>query len=133
MKYYPHFLLTLVCLAAVFYLSFFRPSELPLAGVPLIDKWTHVVMYFGLTLVFWFDYHLYSARRARFASDVLLFCGFVLPVVLGGVIEIAQAHWTGGWRSGEMADFAADTLGSLLGFVLGRGPLAWLLTRLRFV
>ena len=116
---YPPFLFTILCFAAVCALSFFRPSQMPIPGVPGIDKWTHAVMYLGLTACFWFDYHLHTLRRhTPFAPDLLLFCGFLLPVLIGGIIEICQAHFTGGWRSGEMADFVADTLGVIIACLL---------------
>lgn len=38
---------------------------------------------------------------------------------MGGVIEILQAYCTGGRRSGEWLDFAADALGSTIALLIG--------------
>ena len=40
------------------------------------------------------------------------------PIALGGLIELAQMYLTTN-RSGEWADFAADSIGVLLGAVAG--------------
>ena len=38
---------------------------------------------------------------------------------MGGLLEILQANCTGGRRSGEWLDFAANSVGSTLAFVIG--------------
>ena len=43
----------------------------------------------------------------------------LLPIVMGGVIELVQAYCTGGTRSGEWLDLAADSLGVLIGQPIG--------------
>ena len=39
--------------------------------------------------------------------------------LMGGVIELVQAYCTGGTRSGEWLDLAADSLGVLIGQPIG--------------
>lgn len=86
------------------------PEHPPLGDVPLIDKWVHMVMYGGLTLVMWAD------RVVR--NRLPLTKGFqawmvVYPVALGGLMELVQAYWTT-CRSGDWIDFEADAVGVAL-------------------
>ena len=55
--------LTAVCVAAIWYLSFFTPPHTKLDNVQFIDKWTHIVMYGGSCAVFWAE-HLLRGRRS---------------------------------------------------------------------
>ncbi len=113
LKTYPF---SLLLLAAVCVLSLMPFPEIDLAkDVPLADKWTHMVMYGGLTLVIWWEYgrshHLLNALR-------LMMWGIVAPVLLGGVLELMQEYCTA-TRSGEWLDFLADGIGVLIGAVMG--------------
>lgn len=99
----------ILCLIPVF-------PETPLDNVKLIDKWTHIVMYAGLSMVIWCEYlhrHTHIRPRRLFAG------GIMAPIVMGGLIEIVQAYGTAGHRSGEWADFFADAIGVLLGSLVG--------------
>jgi VanZ family protein len=44
--------------------------------------------------------------------------GILFPIALGGLMEITQMELTQG-RSGEWADFIADTIGVVVGSVIG--------------
>ena len=111
---------TLLCLVLILVLSFFSPPHTPLDNVAMIDKWTHLVMYGGTVSVFWLEHWRAHYRRGtRRSSAALILIAVVLPIALGGLIELLQAYCTGGRRSGEWADFIADTLGVLLGCLLG--------------
>ena len=44
---------------------------------------------------------------------------FLAPLLMGGLIELAQAYCTGGRRSGEWLDFLANSLGVVLGTLVG--------------
>ena len=111
---------TLLCLVLILVLSFFSPPHTPLDNVAMIDKWTHLVMYGGTVSVFWLEYWRAHYRRGtRRSSAALILIAVVLPIALGGIIELLQAYCTGGRRSGEWADFIADTLGVLLGWLIG--------------
>lgn len=49
-----------------------------------------------------------------------LFCmAWLAPVVMSGVIELLQAYCTGGRRSGDWLDFAANSIGTTLASVTG--------------
>jgi len=83
--------------------------------VPLADKWTHMVMYGVLTFAIWFDY---KRSHRKYNAWRLLVFAFFAPIVMGGVLELMQAHLTT-CRSGEWLDFVANTIGVCCGTVLG--------------
>lgn len=121
-KKYP---VSLLLIAAIWVLCFIDVPETPLDDVSLIDKWTHVAMY-GVTCgVIWLEYLL---RHRRISPRRLFAFAFAAPIIMGGVIELLQAYCTGGRRSGEWLDFAADAAGVIL--AAGAGTLlAWRRTR----
>ena len=51
-----------------------------------------------------------------------LFClAWIAPILMSGVIEILQEYCTGGRRSGDWLDFAANSIGATVGAVAGVG------------
>ena len=46
-------------------------------------------------------------------------CFLLAPILMSGVIELLQAYCTGGRRSGEWADFAANATGATLALLIG--------------
>ena len=120
LKKYPF---SLLCILLIFLLSFtpFFP-ETPFDEVQFIDKWTHLVMYGGTTCVMWWEYLRNCRKEARKPNlQVLFWVAFVGMILLGGLVELGQAYCTT-TRSGEWLDFWADSIGVLLGNLLG-----WLL------
>lgn len=82
----------------------------------LADKWVHFIMYGGLCGVIWIEY-LRCHRRSEY-STVRLFAGaWLLPAIMGGVLELLQAYCTA-TRSGDWLDFAANTIGVTLAAVI---------------
>ncbi len=121
-KKYP---VSLLLIAAIWVICFIDVPETPLDDVSLIDKWTHVAMY-GVTCgVIWLEYLL---RHRRISPRRLFAFAFAAPIIMGGVIELLQAYCTGGRRSGEWLDFAADAAGVTLAACAGT-LLAWRRTR----
>ena len=117
LRNYP---LSLLCIALIWYLSLvIIVPETPLDGVAFIDKWTHLVMYGGTCSVIWIEY-----LRCHAAPNwwKLLLFAWLGPVLMGGLIELLQAHCTTN-RSGEWLDFWADSLGVTL--AVGVGLLLW--------
>lgn len=90
--------------------------DTPLSEVSLIDKWTHLVMYGTLTAVVWWEY---LRQHAKKNAGRLLLLAFLAPLLMGGLIELAQAYCTGGRRSGDWLDFLANSLGVVLGTLVG--------------
>lgn len=91
--------------------------ETPLKDVSFFDKWVHIGMYALLVLVIWHEYvHRYEKQASL---KKLLLWGWLAPALMGGVIELAQAWCTGGNRSGDWLDFAADAFGATVGALIG--------------
>ena len=108
LRRYP---LTLLVLAAILCLSLMPiPEVKQMENIPLMDKWTHMVMYGTLTLVMWLE-----LRRAHaswpVAKWLLALAG---PVAVGAAMELAQAYLTT-YRSGEWLDLLANTIGVCIG------------------
>ena len=91
--------------------------ETPLDNVTLIDKWVHIVMYLALTLTVGFE--SYKVQKSSLHKVALMFWAWLLPALMGGLVEIAQAYCTGGRRTGDWLDFAADAIGATLGGLIG--------------
>lgn len=123
-KKYP---LSVFLIVVIWALCMFTPPHTGLEQVQYIDKWTHLVMYGGFCSVIWFEYlrrhnSLYWGRIALWAV--------VAPVLMSGIIELAQAYCTT-TRSGEWLDFAANSTGVVLGNLIGYGVLRPILWRKR--
>ncbi len=103
-------------LAAIWVLCFCTPPHTPLDNVAFIDKWTHIVMYASTCAAIWIEYlraHKALSRRRLFVW------AWLAPVLMSGLIELLQAYCTGGRRSGDWLDFAANTAGATLAAVIG--------------
>lgn len=107
---------TLLFVAAIFTVCMIPIPETPLSGVSFIDKWTHIVMYLALGVVYWTER---NRVRSRLAGWALFVVAVVLPVVMGGLIEVMQETLTS-CRSGDVMDFLADAAGVVLGALAGR-------------
>lgn len=81
--------------------------DTPLDDVRFIDKWTHFAMYAVLTLCIWWE----SGKTLRKWGRIV-----VLPIIMGGLVELAQAHLTT-CRSGDVLDFCANSFGVVIGTV----------------
>ena len=78
------------------------------------DKLAHFGMFFALSAAIYYDYyHLHKTKPNKLRW---VFFGLIVPVIYGGLIEIAQQNFFG--RSGELMDFVADSLGSLTATVI---------------
>ena len=109
-----------LCLALIGVLSFtpFFP-ETPLDNVQFIDKWTHLVMYGGTCSIIWWEHLRLCKKETRRPNlRALFWFALVGMIILGGLVELGQAYCTT-TRSGEWLDFYADSLGVLLGTIVG--------------
>ena len=120
MNFIKHFIgkypLSCLCVAAIWVLCFCTPPHTPLDQVAFMDKWTHLVMYGGTCSVMWIEYlrcHRRPSLKRLFVFD------WLAPVLMSGVIELLQAYCTGGRRSGDWYDFAANTTGAVIGAIVG--------------
>ena len=113
-KKYPF---SVVCIAMIWVLSLvpFFP-ETPLNGVKFIDKWVHILMYGGAFTVLWIEY-IWQHRTADY--EKLFFWAWLMPVAMGGFLELLQEYCTAGHRNGDWLDFAANTTGVTVAGVIG--------------
>lgn len=111
-----HYPFSCILIAVIWYLCFFTPPETPLDNVALIDKWTHIAMYLFTGTVIWEEY-LHRHRRVEWRKVLLM--AWLAPIVMSGLIEFLQATCTGGRRSGEWLDLAANATGATLAQVIG--------------
>ena len=107
---------SLFLIAAILTVCIIPLPETPMDDVPMMDKWTHFVMFGVLSLCIIAEY-VYWHRKPK-ARDVAL-GGMLLPFALGGLIELVQAYCTGGNRSGDIMDWLADGIGVLIGAAIG--------------
>lgn len=124
LKPYP---LSVLSVVVIWVLCLIPIPETPLSDIRMIDKWTHFVLYGGLCVVVWAEYGRQHARPLNRRAWIYT---LLLPVIMGGLIEIVQATCTGGNRSGDIMDWAADNIGVVLGQLIGI-PLALTLSKWR--
>ena len=116
MKSIRKYPVSLFLIAAIWTVCLIPIPETPLNDVPMMDKWTHFVMFGVLSLCIISEY-VYRHRKPK-GWDVEL-VGMLLPFAMGGMIELAQAYCTGGNRSGDVMDWLADGIGVLIGAAIG--------------
>lgn len=124
LKSYP---LSVLSVVVIWVLCLIPIPETPLSDIRMIDKWTHFVLYGGLCVVVWAEYGRQHARPLNRRAWIYT---LLLPVIMGGLIEIVQATCTGGNRSGDIMDWVADNIGVVLGQLIGI-PLALTLSKWR--
>ena len=112
-----------VLLMVIWYLSFFTPPKTELDDVAFIDKWVHIIMYGGTCTVLWMEY----AHRHKGTADrrKLFLWAWLAPIVMSGCIELLQEYCTGGRRSGDWLDLAANAIGVTLAAGIGNSYLHW--------
>lgn len=123
--YFRRYPITFLLALAIVLLSLLPiPDVRMTVEVPLVDKWTHMVMYGVLTLMIWLEY-IRAHRQMRGLRLLLL--AFLAPIAMGGALELMQVYLTT-CRSGEWLDFVANSIGAVVG--AGCGLLAsWLRER----
>ena len=105
------FPLTIFCVALIWYLCLFRPPHIrTLEGIPNFDKVVHCSMYLGTCSIFWLEsfFHHLTWNKLKLALVAVMF-----PILMSGIIELAQEYFTT-YRSGDWADFLANSVGVLL-------------------
>lgn len=109
--------LSCALIAAIWVACMVPVPETPLKDVSFFDKWVHISMYFVLVGIIWWEYN--RQHKTKTNPRRLLLGGWLAPLLMGGLIELAQAFCTGGNRSGDWLDFAANASGSTLAAVIG--------------
>lgn len=109
------FILSLVCLGAIVYLSLCRGVSVP--GFILgEDKGAHFLAYVALSFLFMVSMARYPRHRVLRRNLLSMLGAFGLSFLCGYTIELIQPAFR---RSFELLDLAADALGSFSGVVLG--------------
>lgn len=123
-KFYP---LSCLFVAAIWVACFMTVPRTPLDNVAFMDKWVHFLMYGSTCAVIYLE----TLRHGRATaikkpnggkSQKLvrrLAYSWLAPVLMSGLIEILQATCTGGRRSGNWLDFAANAVGATIGVATG--------------
>ena len=135
MKYLKHLLrfypISSFYILMIWILCFASIPHTPLDNVRLIDKWVHIAMYGGTCATLWMEYlrqHSFADSQMHIATPAdkppvslsrLLLLAWLAPVLMSGLIEILQEYCTGGRRSGDWLDFAANSIGATLGGIIG--------------
>lgn len=106
------------CLIALIWFLSLVPvfPETPLDDVKFIDKWVHVAMYGVTFTVLWIEY---ACKHRTYDYEKLFFWAWLAPVLMSGLLELIQEYCTGGHRSGEWLDFAANSTGVTLAGLIG--------------
>ena len=97
-------------------LCFMTIPETPLNSVRFIDKWTHSLIYLVLGLSISLEY-LRNTKQP--SPKFIIVWVWLMPIIMGGLIEVLQSYCTNGNRSGEWLDFFADAIGSTIALVIG--------------
>ena len=124
------YLLTLLTLIVVLYLTFFKPfGYIPEDKVVGLDKAAHFIMYFTLCAVFWFETFKLTLKPKPFLMAML---AVVIPIVFSGVMEYLQYLLTS-YRTGDFDDFVYNTIGVLVALLFSlfitRPCMVWLRNR----
>ena len=117
LQFIKRYKITCCILLAIWVLCFMPVPETPLSEVRLMDKWVHILMYLALGLAISYEYC--RTNHAQTNGEKLLVYAWLLPSLMGGLIEILQAYCTGGRRSGDWIDFLADAIGTTFAVLIG--------------
>lgn len=93
----------------IFILCFIPGSELPEVDIPLVDKWTHIVLF----AIFTFLWLCTSPNK----NPVFLCILMLITVFIGWLVEYIQGHYIPG-RTQDNMDMLADSVGGLAGILL---------------
>jgi VanZ family protein len=103
-KRYPW---SLVVVAAILFLSFFKPPQQDFVPVTNIDKLAHFCMYAGFCSVVWLEY-FFSHSGVSYRRVII--GAVVAPIIFSGLIEIVQGNFTS-YRGMDWYDFLFNILG----------------------
>ena len=111
LTYIKRYLLTLLTLVLILCLTFYKPPYMERTNMIVeIDKLVHLVMYFTLCAVFWYENFKVTLKpKMRW----MVIFAIVIPAAFSGAMEYLQYRLTS-YRSGDFDDFVYNTMGVLL-------------------
>ena len=120
------YLLTLLTLAFILCLTFCEPPKVKRTDMIIeIDKLVHLVMYFTLCAVFWYENFKVTLKPKMFW---MVITAVIIPILFSGAMEYLQYRLTS-YRTGEFDDFVYNTIGVLLAvlfsFAVTRPLMRW--------
>jgi VanZ family protein len=119
MYYIRNYPFSLLIIAAIIYLSFFKPSGAEeLSLFENFDKVAHLCMYLGLSGMLWLEF-LRNHRKGSITMMRVWIGALLCPILFSGIVEILQSTLTT-YRSGDWRDFAANATGALIASLVGR-------------
>lgn len=113
LKKYP---LSLIVIAIILFLSFFKPPKDKIVDISNIDKIAHFCMYAGFCSVVWLEYFL-SHKGVSVRRVVVL--AVIAPILFSGAIEVMQGYLTT-YRGMDWYDLLFNTIGVLFALVFAR-------------
>jgi len=121
---------SLLIVAVILFLSFFKPPHTELDNITNFDKFVHFSMYACFSAVIWLEYLVShkvvsdGSKHSLFKSLFfvnrlqLVLCAVVMPIALSGIIELGQEYLTS-HRGGDWWDFASNSTGVLVSALCG--------------
>ncbi len=117
---------SITLIVVIVYLSLFTPPKIEIVENILgFDKLVHAGMYLGLALIIKWELfgHPRTIAAWRNAPKVnkyaLLWLTLILPMVIGSVMELVQAHLTNN-RGGDLYDGIANIVGVGISYFIFR-------------
>ena len=102
--------LAIIWTIGIFVACLWPGDELPKSDIPLIDKWTHFVL-FGAFAILWLCAFPYGTARSYLWT-------FLIGAALGWLVECLQGWLPQLGRSKDTMDALADGVGGALGIFL---------------
>ena len=116
LKYLKHQPISVILIIVICVICMIPVPESQISNIRFFDKWTHLTMYAILVAVIMSES---GYRNNVINKKRLLVGGLLAPIIMGGIVELAQAYLTCGMRSGDWLDFLANSVGALLGSIIG--------------
>ena len=113
LKKYP---LSLIVVAIILFLSFFKPPKEKIIDVTNIDKLAHFCMYAGFCSVVWFEYFLSHNGVSR---GRVIWLAVIAPIVFSGAIEVMQGYMTT-YRGMDWYDLLFNTIGVIFALLFAK-------------
>lgn len=111
--YFKRYPLSILVIAVILFLSFFKPPQTSISEIKNIDKIVHICMYGGLTVILWSEH---IRQHSPLICKHLIIGGIICPIIMSGLIEIGQSALTN-TRGGDWFDFLANITGVVLGSI----------------
>ena len=109
---------SIIIIVVIIYLSFAPPStfkEVPTFEIPNLDKIIHFCVYSVLSFFLNFDFSKSTSSK----KQLFIWICFVFPIILGGLIEIAQQQFFAP-RTAEWIDFISNSVGVFTGWRISK-------------